>query len=354
MTDGFWERGPLRRALYYGFGRWGVDVVERLRLHGARVAIKAAAAVGVVAFVLWVFLPIEVRAWRLWMGPEDAGLAAHIAMSVVGVALLIGMLGLYARQAGRVALARWSILLGTGAFLVSLLSSWNYLIHQHDVAKSRAEQARAVVVSAPADELQRFDAETSAMLGTLRQALAEAPADAPTGRSRLTAQITSYIQQRSEDRVALVASLDEARARSTAAAPLAVDPRPLDGVIASVLGASTYAVSVVLDLARVIFLKAVLFLGIPLSLTLAPEVKRDQDKRAAAAARAKQQPRADGKWASKRERPRLVHVEPTEDEEPDPTTPAPTTAQNAGIVAGLFDEIAALLLLRLETRHAAS
>lgn len=341
MTDDFWSRGPLRRALYYSFGRWLSDVVERLRLHGARITIKTAAAIGIPLFVLFVFYPLELKGWSLWL--QDATFAAHIALGVVAVALLIGMLTKYAKDAGRRDLVIWGNVLAVMAFGVSLASGWNYLLHEQQVARAKSAQAQAVVISGPTgqEQLVAFDAETGAMLATLRQALAEAPANAPTARARLTGQVTAYIQQRATDRVALVASIDAAQARSTAAAPLAVDPRPLDTVIANALPGDRDFWGVTLDLLRALFVKAVVFFGLPMALTMSPEVKREQDKRQAASERAKQQARKGGKWSPGR--PRLVDLRQPDDE-PDPNAPAPTTPANAAAVAALMQEVISLMV----------
>lgn len=368
MTDDFWSRGPLRRALYYSFGRWLSDVVERLRLHGARVSIKTAAAIGIPVFVLFVFYPLERKGWELWL--QDRQFAAHVAVGVVAVALLIGMLTRYAREAGRRDLVIWGNVLAIAAFAVSLASGWNYLLHEQQVARAQAAQAKAQVLTGPPaqDTLAAFDAETAAMLATLRQALAEAPADAPSARARLTAQVTAYIQQRSTERVALVASLDAAQARSAAAAPLAIDPRPLDTVIASALPGDRDFWGVALDLLRALFIKSVVFFGLPLALTMSPEVKREQDRKAAAAERAKAQPREGGKWKPKQQRPRLVDlsaarreveeaavtqemVEEFTGEKPDPNRPAPTTPANAAVVAALLAEMIHLVYGHDEARN---
>lgn len=349
MTDDFWSRGPLRRALYYSFGRWLSDVVERLRLHGARVLIKSSAAVGIVAFTLFIFLPMEIKGWSLWL--IDKEYASHIALGVVGVALLCGMLVKYAKDAGRKDMVLWGTVLAILCFTVSVASGWNFLLHEQNAARAQAAQAQALVISGPSgqDQLAAFDTETAAMLATLRQALAEAPANAPTARARLTAQVTAYIQQRSTERVALVASIDAAQARSAEAAPRAVDPRPLDGVIAAALPGDRDFWGIILDLLRVLFVKATVFWGLGLALTISPEVRREADKKAAAAERAKAQPRKGGKWAAA-QRPRLVDLRPAED--PDPTTPAPTTPGNAAVVGALMEEVVWLMGAETEQRAA--
>lgn len=354
MTDGFWERGPLRRALYHKAGRALLDGAEKLRLHGARVSIKTAAAIGIPLFVLFVFYPLEHKGWTLWL--QDEQFAAHVAMGVVAGALLIGMLTSYAREAGRRDLVIWGNVLAIAAFVVSLASGWNYLLHEQQVARAKSAQAQAVVITAPTGQLEAFDAETAAMLSTLRQALADAPANAPTGKSYLTAQITAYIQQRSTERVALVASLDAAQAKSAAAAPLAVDPRPLDAVIASALPGDRDFWGVLLDLLRALFIKSVVFFGLPLALTIAPEAKREQDKRAAASERAKAQPREAGKWRPKKQPPRLVQITPDDDPDRDPPTPLPYAPDqewpvddyHAGAAAALINEVRRFLMPRLE------
>lgn len=355
---GFWERGPLRRALYHRVGKAILDGVEKLRLHGARVSIKMAAAVGIPLFVLFVFYPLEHKGWTLWL--QDGHFAAHVAMGVVAVALLIGMLVKYAKDAGRRDLVIWGNVLAVAAFAVSLASGWNYLLHEQQVARAKSEQAQALVITAPTGQLEAFDAETAAMLATLRQALADAPANAPTGKSRLTAQITAYIQQRSTERVALVASLDAAQARSAAAAPLAIDPRPLDTVIASALPGDRDFWGVLLDLVRALFIKSVVFFGLPLALTMAPEAKREADKKAAASERAKQQPREGGKW--KKNKPRLVHIVPDEDPDRDPEPPPPYAPDHewprddyhAGAAAALMDSLLWLFVPRIEQQDEAA
>jgi hypothetical protein len=352
MTDGFWERGPLRRALYYGFGRWIVDVVERLRLHGARITIKTAAAVGIPVFVLFVFYPLELKGWSLWL--QDTTFASHIALGVVAVALLIGMLTKYAKDAGRRDLVIWGTVLAVMAFAVSLASGWNYLLHEQQVARAKSAQAQAVVAVADVDPLEAFDAETSAMVSTMRQALADAPAASPTGRSRLVSAISEYVTQRAAQRVELVTQIAGQRQAAAVAAPLAVDPRPLDTVIASALPGDRDFWGVALDLLRALFVKSVVFFGLPLALTMAPEAKREADKKAAASERAKQQARKGGKWTT--QRPRLTYE--TDD---DPQTrqeqviqitgeqPAPgkryvpRTPDAASAIAGLMDEIAHLM-----------
>jgi hypothetical protein len=332
MTDDFWSRGPLRRALYYSFGRWLSDVVERLRLHGARVSIKTAAAIGIPIFVLFVFYPLERKGWELWL--QDRQFAAHVAIGVVAVALLIGMLTRYAREAGRRDLVIWGNVLAFAAFTVSLASGWNYLLHEQQVARAKSAQAQAVVTVAAVDPLADFDAETTAMVATMRQALADAPADSPTGRSRLVSAISEYVTQRSAQRVQLVTQIAGQRDAAMVAAPLAVDPRPLDTVIASALPGDRDFWGVTLDLLRALFIKSVVFFGLPLALTMSPEVKREQDKRAAASERAKSQTRKGGRFS----RPRLVDMR-APDDEPDPTAPAPTTPANAAIVGALLAEV---------------
>lgn len=339
MTDDFWSRGPLRRALYYSFGRWLSDVVERLRLHGARISIKTAAAIGIPIFVLFVFYPLELKGWSLWL--QDATFAGHIALGVVAVALLIGMLTKYAKDAGRRDLVIWGNVLAIAAFAVSLASGWNYLLHEQQVARAKADQAQAVVAVAAVDPLEAFDLETSAMVATMRQALADAPANSPTGRSRLVTAISEYVTQRAAQRVELVNQIAAQRAAATVAAPLAVDPRPLDTVIANALPGDRDFWGVTLDLLRALFVKSVVFFGLPMALTMSPEVKREQDKRQAASERAKQQARKGGKWSP--QRPRLVDLRQPDDE-PDPTTPAPTTPANAAIVASLMQEVIGLMV----------
>jgi hypothetical protein len=332
MTDDFWSRGPLRRALYYSFGRWLSDVVERLRLHGARVSIKTAAAIGIPLFVLFIFYPLERKGWELWL--QDRQFAAHVAVGVVAVALLIGMLTRYAREAGRRDLVIWGNVLAVAAFAVSLASGWNYLLHEQQVARALSAQAQAVVTVATVDPLAAFDAETAAMVGTMRQALADAPADSPTGRSRLVTAISEYVTQRAAQRVQLVTQIAGQRDAAMVAAPLAVDPRPLDGVIASALPGDRDFWGVTLDLLRALFIKSVVFFGLPLALTMSPEVKREQDKRAAASERAKQQARKSGRFS----RPRLVDLR-APDDEPDPSAPVPPTPAGALIVAALLAEV---------------
>lgn len=355
MTDDFWSRGPLRRALYYSFGRWLSDVVERLRLHGARISIKTAAAIGIPMFVLFVFYPLERKGWELWL--QDGVFAAHVATGVVAVALLIGMLTRYAREAGRKDLVIWGNVLAFAAFTVSLASGWNYLLHEQQVARAKSAQAQAVVAVAAADPLEAFDAETTAMVATMRQALADAPASSPTGRSRLVTAISEYVTQRAAQRVELVTQIAGQRQAAAVAAPLAVDPRPLDTVIASALPGDRDFWGVALDLVRALFIKSVVFFGLPLALTMAPEARQAADKKAAAAERAKQQPRQGGRWARK-DAPRLTYDEAQERQEQAIQTtgeePAPSrryvrrSPENAALIAALMGEIAWLMK---EGRH---
>jgi hypothetical protein len=124
-----------------------------------------------------------------------------------------------------------------------------------------------------------------------------------------------------------------------------VDPRPLDTVIASALPGNRDFWGVTLDLLRALFIKSVVFFGLPLALTMSPEVKREQDKRAAASDRAKQQARKSGRFS----RPRLVDMRAPDD--PDPSTPAPPTPANAAIVGALLSEVIWLMTEGNEARY---
>lgn len=263
-----------------------------------RRAIKLLWLVLSVYVLFWIAGPSQVASWQLWM--ENDQLAEHIAWGFTfAAALCFAVVGYVAdvTRPVRVPLIipkfefgkrwneGWSIkslhlhvpnirvalgsILAASLFLIALLGQWNYYLHDNlstggaSVAAIEGSTSRVDEASAA---LRRHDESTAAALAIIDQGIRETSAGSPTGRSRLVAQRATLTRDAAAVRTQLAQDLRDARSETVTVQSTSTDPRPVDGQVASAVGADRGLVSSLLDLLRSGVVEALLVMGAGLGL----------------------------------------------------------------------------------------
>ena len=257
--------------------------------------IKALWLVLSIYVLFWIAGPSQVSSWQLWM--QDDRLAHDLAWGFTfASALCFAVVG-YAAEGTKpirmpipffefegnirnvkihtthLHLPNVRVFLGSifaaSLFFMSLVGMWNYYLYENLTtggASVAAIEGTTNRVAEAEAALESHEAATVTALAIIDQGIRETSAGSPTGRSRLVAQRTALMTESAAETARLRAELREARSQTVTVRETAADPRPVDGVFASALGAERTIVSTLLDLMRSGVVEGLLILGAGLGL----------------------------------------------------------------------------------------
>lgn len=248
--------------------------------------------------LVWVAIPSQVESWKLWMTNDVLATHTGIAMAIasalcfavvryaaeamkpIRVPLIVPTIEFEERRFSgwrirsmHLHLPNITVLIGSivacGLFAMSFLGVWNYYLHENQkvggasvVATSGATNAVAEAEAALRDH--RAAERTRAANAELE--LSRTPENYATARSRIIAASTEAARLAAETDRQLAADLRAARAGNVTVAETHSDPRPVDGILAGMLGWARDVVASFSDAMRSGLFEALIMMGAGLSL----------------------------------------------------------------------------------------
>jgi len=246
--------------------------------------------------LVWVAIPSQIESWKLWMTNDVLATHTGIAMAIasalcfavvryaaeamkpIRVPIFIPKIEIAERRlrvyVTHLHLPNITVLIGSavavGLFAMSFLGVWNYYLHENQkVGGGASVVATAGATDHVAEATAALAAHRAAEQARARNAeleLSRTPENYATARSRIIAANTEAARLAAETDRQLAAELRVARASNVTVAETHSDPRPVDGVMAGILGWARDVVASFSDAMRSGLFEALITMGAGLSL----------------------------------------------------------------------------------------
>lgn len=245
--------------------------------------------------LVFVAIPSQVESWKLWMTNDVLAMHTGIAMAVasalcfsivryaaeamapIKMPIFIPKIEVKARRIDmyvtHLHLPNITVLIGSivacGLFAMSFLGVWNYYMHENQRiggASVIATTGATNSVAEAEEALRNHRAAERARAANAETELSRTPENYATARSRIIAASTEAARLAAETDRQLVAELRAARTGNVTVAETHSDPRPVDGVMAGLLGWTRDVVASLSDAMRSGLFEALVMMGAGLSL----------------------------------------------------------------------------------------